>query len=208
VPSTDFYSLLQAADEAIASLPGSYSVVSISFLLLTVALDESGTSGSDYHATRQVKEAERRRKTEQGHQASDTESEDARLDHELSGDAVGEDGDSAARSPTKKSACAQQDAEDGDEEAEIDGEDRWTKTPGPLPKTAKAEAQAFGARVTEEAERIARKYKKSTRDVMLAAGLGIRTSRGKNPLNMFKRWYAHHHPNKGRKLLCFHRACC
>jgi hypothetical protein len=228
VPSADwsFYSLLhvQAANEEIApspresvnaegtlvpqfsqrvgshDQPGSYLVVSMMPRLLTFALEESGTSGSDYSEARQVKAAERRRKTERGRKASDTESEDARVDRELSGDAVTEDDNSAVRSPTNKSTHAPQDTDDGDEEANDAPEDRWTKSPGPLSKAAKAEAQAFAARVTAEAEQIARKHKKSTRDIMLAAGLGIRASRSKNPFNMFKKWYAHHHPNDGRKL--------
>jgi hypothetical protein len=61
------------------------------------------------------------------------------------------------------------------------------------------EAQKLASIVAEEAERIARKYKKSVREIMLAAGLGIRVARSKNPFNMFKKWYAHHYPNSGRE---------
>ena len=59
----------------------------------------------------------------------------------------------------------------------------------------------FGDRVSWEAEEIARKYKKSVRDVLLAAGLGICASRTKNSANAFKTWYAFHNPNPGRKFM-------
>lgn len=205
--------------------------------------DESGTSGSDYGQAMQAKQAARRKKAERGHEASDTESEDAHVDRELSGEAASEHDDSPPCKRRPKAAkkgirihknadtddeetvdgaearkhhskvtkqCArtgddnanrgnEERAGDGDEEDANEGDGRWIKTPGPLSKAARAEAQEFALKVTREAERIARKYKKSTRDVMLAAGLGVRTSRSKNPFNMFKKWYAHHNPKGSRE---------
>ena len=85
--------------------------------------------------------------------------------------------------------------EEGDE---IDCEEAsgWAVVSGPLSKEARAEAEKLGAFVAKESERIARKFKKSKREIILAAGLGLRSARSPNTFNMFKKWYAHHNPRQ------------
>jgi hypothetical protein len=87
---------------------------------------------------------------------------------------------------------------DGDEAAASESRagDNVELTPGPLSKDARQEAQELGNLVVKESERIAAKYKKSRREIMLAAGLTTRESRAPNHFNMFRKWYAHHHPMK------------
>jgi hypothetical protein len=86
--------------------------------------------------------------------------------------------------------------EGADDEAREETEEPWQLASGPLSKEARLEAQKLGARVVEESERIARKFKKSRREILIAAGLAARAARSRNPCNMFKRWYAHKHPRK------------
>ena len=92
-------------------------------------------------------------------------------------------------------------ADDGDDEAheeaheETQAEESWQLVSGPLSKEARMEAQMLGAHVVEEAERVARKFRKSRREILIAAGLTSRAARTRNPCNMFKRWYAHNNPN-------------
>jgi hypothetical protein len=57
---------------------------------LFTALEESLSSGSDYVAQHKVKLRERKRKADRGYSVSDTESDDADLDRELSVEAVSE----------------------------------------------------------------------------------------------------------------------
>jgi hypothetical protein len=83
-----------------------------------------------------------------------------------------------------------------EEENEPDPNDVWEVISGPLPKAARIEAQKLGDLVVRESERIARKFKKSRREVVFAAGLGIRPARKSNPCNMFRKWYAHQNPRK------------
>jgi hypothetical protein len=60
-----------------------------------------------------------------------------------------------------------------DAEAEIDDDDidndpdsQWAKVSSPLPQAAQLEAQQFGAWVNAEAAQIARKYRKSVRQII------------------------------------------
>lgn len=87
---------------------------------------------------------------------------------------------------------------DGDAEKDIENhaEDTRELAPGPLSKEARNEAQKLGDFVVEESQRIALKFKKSRREIMLAAGLSTRGGRGANSFNMFKKWYAHHNPKR------------
>jgi hypothetical protein len=92
------------------------------------------------------------------------------------------------------------DDETGNDIADDAPEDAWSKVTGPLSKEGKREAQKLGLMVSTEAERIARKYHKGRRQILLAAGLGVRPARAKNPYNMFIKWYAHHHPRNDREF--------
>ena len=103
----------------------------------------------------------------------------------------GQTGSEAARGQGATPAQQPVDFDDVDDEEDPCG--AWEIISGPLSSAARLEAQQLGSLVSEFAEKIARKYKKSRREVMLAAGLGVRAARARNPYNMFKKWYAHHH---------------
>jgi hypothetical protein len=177
-------------------------------LLGRLSVDESGSSGSDFSEAEQAKRAVRQKRAALGHTISDTESEDQQLDRELSAEVVASDRevDSGKRrakpKPTNREGKGKNRAQtEDDDEEQSDGQ--WPRVTGPLPKAAKEEAIRLAEYVMAEAEKIARKYKKSTREIMLAAGLGVRASRSKNPMNMFRKWYSHQHPNNGREFLVF-----
>ena len=108
--------------------------------------DESGTSGSDYGQAREVKQAERRKKVERGHEASDTESEDARLDRELSGEAASEHGDSPPRTrPTKTAKKSRKVTGADDEEAVGSDEEDADETEGHWAATQGGSGRSTGA---------------------------------------------------------------
>jgi hypothetical protein len=163
---------------------------------LTTFSEESDNSGSDYGEQREALLNQRRKKAERGKVVSDTESEDEALDRELSVEAFPETpgaSKTGSKAAEGKGASPAQEfvaANDVDDE---DPDGTWEIVSGPFSNAARLEAQQFGLLVSEMAEKIARKYKKSRREVMLAAGLGVRAARARNPFNMFKKWYAHHH---------------
>lgn len=89
-----------------------------------------------------------------------------------------------------------EDARGGDE---ADNDDRAEGTsravPGPLSQEALMEIRELGDRTMKDAEALAQKYRKNTRTIMVAAGLGVQHSRhSENIANKFKTWYAHEHP--------------
>ena len=99
-------------------------------------------------------------------------------------------------------------ADENEDDTEDDAPtDLWHKVPGPLSKEGKQEAQKLGSLVDSEAERIGRKYHKSKREIIMAAGLGVRSARAKNSYNMFMKWYAHHHPRNDHEFTVPHAAC-
>jgi hypothetical protein len=168
-----------------------------------VALGESDGAGSDYGKGCEAKLAKRRKKAGKGQAVSDTESEDAQLDRELSVEAVPETSDShpprttGSKTGGGKKASQSKPVDDDELEGNEDkdeADDKWEVISRPLSKDARAEAQQLGALVAEMAEKIARKYKKSRCEVVLAAGLGVRAAHSRNLYNMFRKWYAHHHP--------------
>ena len=83
------------------------------------------------------------------------------------------------------------DDDDGDEDDSCD----WECVSGPLPQAARYDAQKFARHIVKLANNLGRKYKKSRREIMLAAGLSVRPSRPDTHINIFRRWYAAHHPN-------------
>ncbi|KII82615.1 hypothetical protein PLICRDRAFT_181258 [Plicaturopsis crispa FD-325 SS-3] len=87
--------------------------------------------------------------------------------------------------------------DDDDDDDDNDGE--WQYTSGPLPKGGIDAAQELGKRAKSEAEAIARKYHKRTKDVLLHAGLGLRQGRKSNPWCKYKIWHSQKFPKNGRK---------
>ena len=65
-----------------------------------------------------------------------------------------------------------------------------------MPHAARDEAQKLARHVVDLANQLGRKYKKSRREIMLAGGLGIRPSRPDTLINIYRKWYAAHHPNE------------
>lgn len=146
-----------------------------------------------------------------GYAVSDTESDEAHLEQEISdhpetdaglpkrgkqgtqrkhkgkGEKKAGKDRAQAGSDTELIAC-----EDDDEIVED-----WPKVTGPLSQAAREDCLELARQVMAVAREIAQVHKKSVRDVMLASGLGVRQSRPKNPMNAYRQWYAHMHPNDG-----------
>ncbi|KAL6305916.1 hypothetical protein BKA93DRAFT_824705 [Sparassis latifolia] len=94
-----------------------------------------------------------------------------------------------------KQAIVQLDeAEEIAEREAVAGSANWQKSTGPFSKQARAAAVTFGEVVMREAENLARKHGKSTRDVLILAGLSFKPSRAANPANKYRQWYSYHHP--------------
>jgi shikimate 5-dehydrogenase len=88
-----------------------------------------------------------------------------------------------------------EDASDGDEADDDGAEGTSRAVPGPLSQEALKEIRELGNRTMKEAEALAQKYGKSTRTIMIAAGLGVQHSRHvDNFANKFKTWYSRKYP--------------
>lgn len=95
-----------------------------------------------------------------------------------------------------------------DEEAALLRGD-WVKVSGPFPTAAKMAAVQLGRTTRFEAAKIARRFKKTPREVLIHAGLGVRSSRlSSNASNKFRSWYAAHNPKPkdSKSLVSFHSA--
>jgi hypothetical protein len=168
-------------------------------------------------------EAKRKEIAGHGRPVSDTEADDASLDRELEELVTESDASSVKRRRRRvkrgkgkqvvhsddQEEAAQDDAGSDDEdcnasdvgEPTVSDDDNesvcdWKCVKGPLPDSGRKEARKLGRHIVHEANKLARKYKKSRRDIMLAAGLGVRASRPDLAINTFRRWYSVHHPNK------------
>jgi hypothetical protein len=166
---------------------------------------ESPPSGSDYEAARDAKMKQRAFYRRRGKSVSDTEEEeleeDARLERELVEERVGKRGQSLPRYTAEekgkgkaKSGQVEEDVVNEDDEDEDEEANR--NMHGPLSKAGMAEAVELGNQTRKSAELIAKKYGKTVRNVMISAGLGIQNARQDNFSNLFKVWYAHHHPSQ------------
>jgi hypothetical protein len=97
--------------------------------------------------------------------------------------------------------------DDGEDDSGDDGEDGDGQNPGKArgrwSKQAILEIDEFGKDVHQRAEAIARKYRKNTSDVLLNAGLGLKSVRKKeNFSNQFRQWYSLKNPGNGRMCIC------
>jgi hypothetical protein len=176
-------------------------------VFLSSAGESDGTSGSDFSDTRRKRLAQRQKRANHGRDAdADTDDEDQRDDEDLEEEAVVESaiqqgskkGKKAMHPrPSKKAidrAAASEESTDEElDDVQVPVED-WKKVSGPLPKAAKVATARLARAVNEGAAKIARKYGKSVRQIMLQAGLAVRPSRGPNIANIYKTWYAHEHP--------------
>jgi hypothetical protein len=185
---------------------------------------ESDPSDSDWAETRNKKLATRERRRTRGRDVSDTSLEDGEAEEEMMANITSEFRSrvgKSARKPTKrytakqkgkqKAPVASSREEDNiDEEVDAnhstsaDGGKRCI--PGPLSGEALKEIRKLGERTIRDADALAAKYRKSTRTIMVAAGLGVQHSRhGQNFANKFKVWYSQKkNPiRKGSQFLIF-----
>lgn len=70
------------------------------------------------------------------------------------------------------------------------GEIPASKKPGALSSEALEEIRVFSDEVKSKAEQLGRRFGRSTRDILVAAGFGIKPSHNKiNEANLFRSWY-------------------
>jgi hypothetical protein len=177
---------------------------------------ESPPSGSDFEADREARRRQREFYRSRGKSVSDTEEEDnedeQRLEEELELDTVVEHAKSPPRFTAQQKGKAKAkppvvdedpaDANEEDEDAD-EGEDvESSNRRGPLPTAAVREAMQLGRETRKLAEMIAKKYGKPVRSVMISAGLAIQNAREPNFSNLWKVWYAHHHPAPDGSKIC------
>ncbi|GBE78977.1 hypothetical protein SCP_0201740 [Sparassis crispa] len=127
----------------------------------------------------------------------DTETEDDEDDAELQDEVTSDPAVSVHR--PKMSSNIQKRGKDRAaspqaDDSEVRAADNWLKTPGPLSKEAREQAAELGENILKMAANIGRKYGKSTRDILVHAGLSFKPSRAANPANIYRRWYSRKHP--------------
>lgn len=180
---------------------------------------KSSPSGSDYAADREARRRRREFYRDRGKSVSDTDEEDVEEDEELELSAVAEHGRTPPRFTAKqkgkeKAKPVEVEGEEDpgydeeDEEEEAEGEESGNKR-GPLSKAAIKEAVQLGKETRKSAEILAKKYGKPVRSIMVSAGLAIQNAREPNFSNLYKVWYAHHHPSPdGSKIYCVFLLIC
>ena len=65
----------------------------------------------------------------------------------------------------------------------------WQLKPGPISDEGMELIDEFQALVVERADEIGRYLGKSRRDILVAAGLGVKNGRKVNSANIFRKWY-------------------
>ena len=65
----------------------------------------------------------------------------------------------------------------------------WPLKPGPISDDSMKLIDEFRALVVERADEIGRHLGKSRRDILIAAGLGVKNGRKVNPATIFRKWY-------------------
>jgi hypothetical protein len=173
----------------------------------------SDPSDSDFEETRKEKLAKREHRRSRGKDVSDTSLEDEEAENEMLDDVALESlsarrgktrltakqkGKRKARTPSLGEEGDGNDADDdnGDDIDNNDGaEGKGPLVTGLLPQEALDEIRKLGDRTVKDAEALAVKYRKSTRTIMVAAGLAVQHSRhSENFANKFKKWYSREHP--------------
>ncbi|GBE80068.1 hypothetical protein SCP_0212710 [Sparassis crispa] len=174
--------------------------------------DMSEYSGSDYSETKKVELMRRENHLRRHQEDVNTEQDDDLLDKEMVDDVVTElevhglhartlekRNDLRMHSRTvhgkgKQHVVQLDEAEEIAEQEAVAGSANWQKSTGPFSKQARAAAVTFGEVVMREAENLAQKHGKSTRDVLILAGLSFKPSHAANPANKYRQWYSYHHP--------------
>ncbi|KAG2153814.1 hypothetical protein DEU56DRAFT_907293 [Suillus clintonianus] len=88
----------------------------------------------------------------------------------------------------------QVDLDDGQQEVDLDENSGDSLLSGRLPQEAIDKAVALGDKTVAEAENIAKEYGKSTRTILIQAGLAVKTTRADNSWNMYQAWYKMKYP--------------
>ena len=152
---------------------------------------ELSSSGSDYEATEKLKEKARGKRAEGCHSPDGGSSSSELGDDEMDQEQADEESDHEDRRPKgmkDQSALFNADAAQGSVMT-------THKARGPLPREAKAEAVTLGNATRQAAERLAQKYNKDLKEIMVAANLAIRPShQTKNSWNEYEKWYAYTYP--------------
>ena len=65
----------------------------------------------------------------------------------------------------------------------------WPLKPGLIPDESMELIDEFRALVVEHADEIGRYLGKSRRDILIAAGFGVKNGRKLNPATIFRKWY-------------------
>ncbi|KAL6302530.1 hypothetical protein BKA93DRAFT_751229 [Sparassis latifolia] len=174
--------------------------------------DMSEYSGSDYSETKKVELMRCENRLQRRQEDVNTEQDDDLLDEEMVDDVVTElevhgphartlekrndlrTHSQTVRGKGKQRVVQLDEAEEIAEREVMAGGANWQKSTGPFSKQARAAAVTFGEVVMHEAENLARKHGKSTRDVLILAGLSFKPSRAANPANKYRQWYSYHHP--------------
>jgi hypothetical protein len=91
---------------------------------------------------------------------------------------------------------------------EVIADQQPAKAPRRRSDAEQREVEGFGLRVSEEAQVLARRWHRQPREILFAAGLGTRLSRGENTYNDYKNWYSSVHTKpKHSKLLHIYITC-
>lgn len=148
-------------------------------LLITV-------SGSDYKATRKAAEKAKQRLSRRGKQVHNSEDEDEEDDIALAAEVESESG--LSNTGQNRASTSKRKAK-GKAPAKAP-----SKAPGPLGKEGVEAAQALGAKTMEEADRLAKEYNTTRRNILIVANIALKESRGPNSYNQHKEWYTNHFP--------------
>ncbi|KAI5984503.1 hypothetical protein EDD15DRAFT_2375147 [Pisolithus albus] len=75
-------------------------------------------------------------------------------------------------------------------DSDCDTPPRKSKKPGVMSRAALDDIRDFASKVKKEAEELGRRHGRSTRDILVAAGFGVKPSHTKlNEANLFRSWY-------------------
>jgi hypothetical protein len=120
---------------------------------------------------------------------SDTEEEDGEEDRSLAGDAEPEEEDDIPLTRRPRQRKKQQ-------TTRAKGKEKAPSKSGPLSDDARKEAQelAMGDEITHAAAAMAGRHNTTMRNILIAAGFGIKESCATNPFNKHAEWYAYHFP--------------
>ena len=146
--------------------------------LISFTLDLSSTDGSNYSSTaRAAKAKQAAERSARGGQSS--------LPPSSPPEGPEDESPSPSRKRRKTTAVVNNNMPGCD-----DSEVLVSKKPGTLSSEALEEIRIFSDEVKSKADQLGRQFGRSTRDILVAAGFGIKPSHSKvNEANLFRSWY-------------------